>query len=61
MTIKLYNTKEAAEVLRISTRTLRKYVDDGKIEALRIGRGWRFTEKGINDFISKAGNKQKKG
>ena len=54
MTIKLYTTAEAAQLLKISTRTMRKYIENGKIKAVRLGRGWRIPEQSINELIAEA-------
>lgn len=50
--IKLYNIKQTAEILGVTTRTLQTYIKNGRIKARKIGRGWKFTEQNINDFIN---------
>ena len=52
--IKLYNIKETAVLLGVSTRTLQTYIKQGRIKARKIGRGWKFTEQNINEFINGA-------
>ena len=43
--------KEAAEVLDVSTRTLNRYIKDGKIKAYMVGSKWRFEKEEIERFI----------
>lgn len=50
--IRLYNIKETAEILGVTTRTLQTYIKNGRIKARKIGRGWKFTEQSINEFIN---------
>lgn len=50
--IRLYNIKETAEILGVTTRTLQTYIKNGRIKARKIGRGWKFTEQSINEFVN---------
>jgi len=45
---------EAADVLRLSTRTLREYVRRGEIEGRIIGRRWRFRRADLDAFFESA-------
>ena len=36
--IKLYNIKQTAEILGVTTRTLQTYIKNGRIKARKIGR-----------------------
>ena len=45
---------EAAEVLRLSTRTVREYVHLGKIEGRIIGGRWRFRRADLDAFFENA-------
>ena len=56
--IKLYNIRETAEILGVTTRTLQTYIKNGRIKARKIGRGWKFTEQNINEFINGTDNNQ---
>ena len=50
-----YTTQEAAEVLRISVWTIRRYIRDGKLTAVALGQPprihYRITEKALRDFL----------
>jgi len=56
--IRLYNIKETAEILGVTTRTLQTYIKNGRIKARKIGRGWKFTEQSINEFINGSDNSE---
>jgi excisionase family DNA binding protein len=43
----LYTTDEAAEALRLHPATLRKYIREGKINALKIGKQWKIKQREI--------------
>jgi excisionase family DNA binding protein len=51
---KLLTLREAAEVLRLSTRTLREYVRRGEIEGRIIGGRWRFRRADLDAFFENA-------
>jgi excisionase family DNA binding protein len=46
--------EEAAEVLRLSTRTVREYVRNGEIKGRIIGKRWRFRRADLDAFFENA-------
>jgi excisionase family DNA binding protein len=50
----LLTLKEAAGVLRLSTRTVREYVRRGEIEGRIIGGRWRFRRADLDAFFANA-------
>jgi excisionase family DNA binding protein len=46
--------REAAEVLRLSTRTVREYVKRGEIRGKLIGKRWRFRRADLDAFFENA-------
>jgi excisionase family DNA binding protein len=46
--------REAAEVLRLSTRTVREYVKRGEIRGKIIGKRWRFRRADLDAFFENA-------
>ena len=46
--------REAAEVLRLSTRTVREYVKRGEIRGKIIGKRWRFRRADLDTFFENA-------
>jgi excisionase family DNA binding protein len=51
---RLLTLKEAAEVLRLSPRTLRGYLQRGEIEGRLIGGRWRFRRADLDAFYDSA-------
>ena len=51
---RLLTLREAAEVLRLSTRTTREYVQRGDIEGRLIGGRWRFRRADLDAFFENA-------
>lgn len=60
MTEKLYNLKETAKLLRVSERSIFRYIHNGKLRAIKIGY-WRISQKDLNTFLSKNATTNKKG
>ena len=52
--LRLLTLREAAEVLRLSTRTMRGYVQRGEIEGRIIGGRWRFRRADLDAFFENA-------
>ena len=51
---RLLTLREAADVLRLSTRTMREYVQRGEIEGRIIGGRWRFRRAALDAFFENA-------
>jgi excisionase family DNA binding protein len=51
---RLLTLGEAAEVLRLSTRTVREYVKRGEIRGKIIGNRWRFRRADLDTFFETA-------
>jgi excisionase family DNA binding protein len=51
---RLLTLKEAAEVLCLSTRTVREYLSRGEIEGRIIGGRWRFRRADLDSFYADA-------
>jgi len=50
----LLTLREAADVLRLSTRTMREYMHRGEIEGRIIGGRWRFRRADLDAFFANA-------
>lgn len=48
--VTVYTSRQAAEILHLSLTTLRKYIREGKLKAVRMGNGWRITEESLKAF-----------
>jgi excisionase family DNA binding protein len=51
---RLLTLREAADVLRLSTRTMLEYVQRGEIEGRIIGGRWRFRRADLDAFFANA-------
>lgn len=47
----LLTIPQAAEVLQVSERTVRRWIDRGELIAHRIGRQWRISQMDLETFI----------
>lgn len=45
---------EIAEQLRVSTRTVRNWVETGKLKAFKFGLQYRINKKDFEDFIKES-------
>ncbi len=54
-TDKLLTIEEVAEILRVSTRTVIRYIDSGKLKASKIG-VWRIKQSDVDMFLEKTSN-----
>jgi excisionase family DNA binding protein len=55
-----YTVKEVAELLRISTATVRKLIKDGEIPMLMFGAQWRIPKKAFNQYASQGSDSRVK-
>lgn len=42
---------EVAAIFNVSPRTVLRLIDSGEIQALRVGRQWRFRKEWVRDWI----------
>ncbi len=47
----LYTLKEISQKLDVSVATLRTYIEQGRLKALRLGRNYRVTQEALKDFL----------
>ena len=47
----LYTLVEVAQLLKVSTKTVRRWIDTGELIAHRFGRQFRITESDLLTFI----------
>ena len=56
---KLLTIKEVADYLRVSERSVLRYIEAGRLKAIKVGY-WRVSEKALEDFIKRNSNYKKK-
>lgn len=49
---KYYDLRELTSILRLNIFTLRRYVREGRLRAIKIGRNYRVTENALKEFLS---------
>ena len=49
---RLFNLEEAADRLSLHPATLRRFLREGKISGLKIGRNWRITPDALSAYIA---------
>ena len=54
---KLLTIEEVAEILRVSSRTIIRYIESGKLKASKIG-SWRIKESNVHLFLEETSNKK---
>lgn len=47
----LFNVEEVANILNVHTRTVRRYIKEGKMEAKKVGGQWRVTKENLESFM----------
>jgi len=55
---KLLTIKEVAEFLRVSERSVNRYIEAGKLKASKIGQ-WRISKQDLEEFLNKTKNIKK--
>jgi excisionase family DNA binding protein len=50
MTQELYSVERVAEVLGLHVKTVRNYVRDGRLKAVRIGKQYRIAREDLEEF-----------
>ena len=56
---KLLTAEEVATILRVSYRTVVRYIESGRLRASKIG-VWRIKQSDLDDFLNKTSNVKKK-
>ena len=49
--MKLYKLREVEQILKLSRRTLLRYISSGKLKAVKVGNGWRVSEQDLRELL----------
>ncbi|MFF2091367.1 helix-turn-helix domain-containing protein [Paenibacillus sp. NPDC058174] len=49
----MYKIDDLAELLDMHARTIRRYIHEGKLIAMKVGGEWRVSEEELNRFLGK--------
>jgi len=55
---KLLTLEETAKYLRVSERSILRYIEAGRLKASKIGQ-WRISQKDLEEFLNKNKNIKK--
>ena len=50
--MKYYSPEEVGEQFNVKPATIRKWIREGKLKALKLGGLWRITEEELQRFIN---------
>lgn len=56
--LQIYTATEVCALLKVSRRTLYRYISEGKINTFRAGMEYRFTQEDIEEYIAKTRGKR---
>ena len=52
--MKTYTTEQIAAILQLDGETIRRYIKQGKLKAMKFGRVWRVTEEELQRFMDES-------
>lgn len=50
--IVMYNIKEVAAILEVTTRTVHTYLKDGRLKGQKVGGKWKITKENLEAFCN---------
>lgn len=53
---KLLTTEQVSDILQVHPFTVLKYIKQGKLKGIKLGRVWRIREKDVDNFIEERSN-----
>jgi len=53
---RLFTIQEVADHWQVSTKTVRRWIDDGDLAAFKLGRQWRIADKDLKHFLRERWN-----
>lgn len=53
---KVYTLTEVMTMLKLGRRTFYRYIVEGKMKAVKIGRKWTVKESDLQDFLARGTN-----
>ena len=55
-----YTVQEVADLLKLHWQSVLTYIKNGELEALKLDKGYRISQKALDGFISKRTTKKSK-
>ena len=56
---KLLTIEEVAEILRVSSRSVNRYIESGRLKASKLG-VWRIKQSDLDKFLEETSNQKSK-
>jgi len=56
---KLLTIEEVAEILRVSSRSVNRYIESGRLKASKLG-VWRIKQSDLDRFLEETSNQKQK-
>jgi excisionase family DNA binding protein len=53
----ILTVREIAASLRVADRTVRRWADEGYIQAFKVGKQWRFKSEDVQKFVNAQNSK----
>lgn len=48
---RLYTPEEVAEILKVSVITVKKWLRNGELKGVKVGKFWRVREEDLQEFL----------
>lgn len=48
---KFYTVQEVADMLQVHWQSILNYIKNGKLKALKLGKGYRISQSSLDEFI----------
>jgi excisionase family DNA binding protein len=55
---KFYTVQEVADMLQVHWQSILNYIKNGKLKALKLGKGYRISRTALDEFISNHSTKE---
>lgn len=59
-THKFYTVQEVADILQVHWQSILTYIKNGKLDAVKLGKGYRISETALQKFIADHSTRRKK-
>lgn len=50
--VTLYRSEQVAELCQVTTETVRNWIQDGKLKAVKLGKTWRVKRGDLLEFLN---------
>jgi excisionase family DNA binding protein len=61
MTEEFLRPREVAESLKVSTQTIKVWINTGRLKAVKVGHQWRIRQADLDEFLKKGEARHDRG